>query len=837
MRTLEYFEIVENEAALEMEALSKAIVKAKRRIHPSRLPNARKIENRRAAKARKGPVYFIKAIALGPFRKCVSCGKVQSSVTCYGCKLTSREATTSALFDPVISVVEDLGMIAPFKNNSMANSSTFTMSLLPSSYFPPDFVTYKRAPSKKTPVNLDGSLDFKAIYPAVYEREVVKLQQCTFNAVRTGRITNFQQRKIILNAPRVDSSSVMGTNDYYEREQKNLIHAFQQLGPILFKTELFIPPDCPSSVASQLHINGLDVKASIDDDKLNVDYVISSDGVDGNCSLGDFIDVDQNLMITTVHHQTHHMVRQFVRLIVQDPSSILGAEHYDATLQFPLDGSSSKAVIFSWPLKLFKLNQKITLQLPIVDRDRQELEDLIDASLTVATSVNDLKDQFSMKDDLAIEASNLCEKLQRQQFDGNQKIQQLPSMVTMVKSCTTISNANLDVVYNRIRLFVQLKLEAMHWSDLLVDTAEWLNSLQDEIQVYRDSNSLFIFISDWTDMSIPLEPEITSSMKRYSFTLFQAVYHRSLTYSTVSSLQPILRCPTLESCYVMPYHPWYLLATRLQCVTTLIGEKQKEAILDAKCKGSPEVSFLEDSPLKPLESTHTSVSILDALTRHDPTKSFILTSVRPIYVNLRRETLKFIKARSINHADHYYNNESNLWYEVYMDMYENYLDRPETVEALCLYQFSTMYKKQTLSIEGDDEDDDDEEEAEGLKMAIDTDSWCGDDSILPHGLKIKTGELYQLKGKASVMSYNVDSSNFKRVSVILFRHHRRENELLRVDNEAVDRLYYEKDAIPEALDGKELTKVETVQKALHRLFIDVSGDLYNEEGLVSFKVE
>ena len=87
------------------------------------------------------------------------------------------------------------------------------------------------------------------------------------------------------------------------------------------------------------------------------------------------------------------------------------------------------------------------------------------------------------------------------------------------------------------------------------------------------------------------------------------------------------------------------------------------------------------------------------------------------------------------------------------------------------------------------------------------------------------------------MSYNVDSSNFKRVSVILFRHHRRENELLRVDNEAVDRLYYEKDAIPEALDGKELTKVETVQKALHRLFLDVSGDLYNEEGLVSFKVE
>ena len=147
------------ECGTALVALTKEITKAKRKLQPSRLPVARQIENQRAARARKGPVSFIKATAIGPFRNCNSCGKIQSSVTCFGCKSPSREAPSTTLFDPEISAVDDLGMIAPFKNNSMATSSAFTMSLLPSSYFPLNFVTFKRAPSKKSPLNLDWPLD------------------------------------------------------------------------------------------------------------------------------------------------------------------------------------------------------------------------------------------------------------------------------------------------------------------------------------------------------------------------------------------------------------------------------------------------------------------------------------------------------------------------------------------------------------------------------------------------------------------------------------------------------------------------------------------------------
>ena len=188
-------------------------------------------------------------------------------------------------------------------------------------------------------------------------------------------------------------------------------------------------------------------------------------------------------------------------------------------------------------------------------------------------------------------------------------------------------------------------------------------------------------------------------MVRYSFPTFLSVYHRAITFTTRCSLTPVLICTTLQSCFILSYNPLYLLCARSQVTTSFIGDNQKDVIEDTK-KEALHCNLNVGGDLQFLEVSNKPVAILDALTRFDPSKGFVISNLRSSYVNLSRfRPLKFVKARSSDHANHFWNPETGLWYEEYRDAYDNYLDRPLNLEELCLFQFMSWYEKMPGSSE------------------------------------------------------------------------------------------------------------------------------------------
>ena len=798
----DYFNIEDADKNEGLKKLSRIVANIKRMSHPSRTPEARKLETERD-QSRKGPLPFLRAVGLGtPLKQ----------------RSDYVDTETPIIRSHVNLLPNGVGMLSPVASGN--HNGRFSSVLLPVGFFDPAVFGLPRNPKKRDAVSEDiERIDMENLYPYIYEAEVKKILDCQISSVKRGRIVDMERREITLQDNAINTFRVLGSTDFYLREQENLMTCFEQLGPLCMLTKMHILPLSKATIASRVRKDGHSVKMSIDPENLSLEYSGSKIGEEGELTLDDFVsdsvapgkfdELEDYVGVYTMWEQSHHVFSKFVRLLISDEKIPLGSKLYDGTVNFPVDGGMPEVMILTWPAALKSINGKIARNEPILKDDLQQLVEFIDSSLTVASKEEDLMNQFN----LSLKAAKEVKKLTLS-FSRQRKLQQLSSLATMIVTKSKIVDNIEDLAssYAQLRSYVQLHLEMLRdWDSLDVDTGEWLLSLENSVELVEGLSSVVVFFPDSSEVEFLIEEEVTTLKSTHSFTTFTALYHRSLTFSTECSLSHVLHCPTLQSCYVLPYNPIYLLCAKSNVTSRLVGKGHRQLISDIK--KIPHDDTLENiEVLREYAVSHCPVSIFEALTRNDKSRGFVVSSVRPSFVNVGpfRQT-KFLRSNAVVHDTDFYEPITGVWYKEYHDEYDNYLDRPQSLEKICLFQFVSSYRKLRSSQADLDSDDEEEENACEVHMAVDNDDW-DINTILPKKVRIPTGEIYVYRSPR-VVSYK-RSEDRCRPEVILFRHHRRAQTFLELNDNSVTRIHEECDIFPEYVGEIKLTKVETVKRRL-----------------------
>ena len=154
---------------------------------------------------------------------------------------------------------------------------------------------------------------------------------------------------------------------------------------------------------------------------------------------------------------------------------------------------------------------------------------------------------------------------------------------------------------------------------------------------------------------------------------------------------------------------------------------------------------------------------------------------------------------------------------------------------MCLYQFLSSYRKSTESVsdQGGDELEDANLHGEEQLLAVSNDDWLGDE-VIPDCIKLTNGEVYVRRKVACVISYPVnDQDQIVASEVILFRHHVIADKFTELDKDQFAQLHRQRDVFyDEIVDGKPLTKIETIKMRLPKVAASVNYDLSSDSEFV-----
>jgi hypothetical protein len=699
-----------------------------------------------------------------------------------------------------------------------------------------------------------GIMSFTDHYPNMYEQEVKKLQDCKLSSVVPGIISNIARREIILTQTHINTSSVPGTDDYTERGQMNLLHSISQTGPIFLQTELSIP-NLPLAVfATQLKLDGqleLEVSFDVTGGSPKTSYKVhQSHSPDTECPEGCVIvdlkyyidqinNVADNVSLATSANYTHHFFRRFVKTIVCDHGSLLGSSFFDANLQFPLGSASAntKALIASWPTILTDLNQKIAQKQRLSGEDVDTFVQYVDSVLTTSIEAESLKDTFNLEIEVAEEISTLAREHQLNLNQNADKCKQMPSQVTMVKVESNLENKEEAArIFKSFLDFMEVRILCLQEDELNLDVETWLINIEDEpgfkINIVEDH--IHLTLPQQSKFVIPFEKETNDLIDSHGFTTFQAIYHRALAFSKVSSLEIVLRSEMMIDAFVKPYNPSFLLAAKSPVTSVFIGENQNAAILRIKC-GQEQTKFSPGDPLEKYEGTHKQISLLEAIWRYDRHKLFSISNIKPVYTNIMKERkLKFKKATNNNHTHHFKDQLDKMWYELFEDSYDKYCKKANTSGKICFYDFLSWYGKLGNREDIDEEDTDDEEKDDPEEMpfmAICNDDWNGMEEVLPRKMVLKNDEVFirRKRSKKKLISFPVISDDPDQVmfrELVLFKHHESKDEFENLTATEIRNLFNEQDVFPEVNgDGDCLSKIQTIKQRVNRSMFDITFDV------------
>ena len=154
---------------------------------------------------------------------------------------------------------------------------------------------------------------------------------------------------------------------------------------------------------------------------------------------------------------------------------------------------------------------------------------------------------------------------------------------------------------------------------------------------------------------------------------------------------------------------------------------------------------------------------------------------------------------------------------------------------MCCYQFLSSYHKSTerLSDQGGDELEEANLPGEEQLLAVSNDDWLGDE-VIPGSIKLINGEVYVRRKVACVVSYPVnDLDQIVASEVLLFRHHVIADKFTELDKDQFAQLHCQRDVFyDEIVDGKPLTKIETIKMRLPKVVASVNYDLSSDREFV-----
>ena len=333
------------------------------------------------------------------------------------------------------------------------------------------------------------------------------------------------------------------------------------------------------------------------------------------------------------------------------------SKFYDGTIRFTRNGSTARASFISWPIEIEHINRKIALGQPLTNHDVHQLIDLLDSSITREYLADDLASQFTV---CPSTAETLAKYVFKFQYTRD-KICQLPSMVTLIKSCKN----ELDLSQKILLEFIKERIMGLNDWELELDTAVWLNNLQEEdgFCIRRDQSVVTVLIPGLDELKFDFDSEVSYLMRENSLTLFEALYHQAVTTSS-GSLNPILKCSRLRCSFIKAFSPMHLLGLKSNTTTHLICDNQKDVVKLIK-RESPQLPESIDVDYC-YQDSHKAVGVLEALTRFDPCLSFVTSNVRPVFANTSvKRTKKFKRVENHDMRRHFYNKDDGKWYEVF----------------------------------------------------------------------------------------------------------------------------------------------------------------------------
>ena len=516
-------------------------------------------------------------------------------------------------------------------------------AMLPSSIDALSHVALKREPLKQKD-SFKNIYDVNPIryidhYPSIYEAEIKKYMDVKnyggVNFMKYGKITNENKKEVSIMAPRLDVTKIRGSDDFYKRCQDDFMLGIRQAGQLFLCTELSVPHFSLAVIATQLLVNGsstIDVHHDGSEENPKISrYSIHGDHFrNENCSeecqpsdLGDFLSDMENsterISLGTISNYTSTFFKKFIGLVIKDPSSDLSPSYFDANIKFPI-GNVSKIIIATWPQELVNLNKKIAFQETLSKGDLRKYLEFAERNLTTSTSVIELQYGFNLTEELAEVCAELAEKYQK--VSELERLSQMPSSITMIKKRPIEEDfpvIDTDKAYKLFRSEMERHLVEMSDYDLKVtDVESWLYRLEDEeeVELIKIEDSFLINFANGQSVIIPNELELSRLINENCFSLFEGIYHRSLSFSKTTNLEIVHKCRLLFSAFIAPYHPTSLLANHNKCITNIIASEHLEVV--KKLKGGEDDPIIEEgNPYEQFGNTHKVVSCLSSVWRVD----------------------------------------------------------------------------------------------------------------------------------------------------------------------------------------------------------------------------
>ena len=837
VKYLHFFEINNNEDA--MDSIMRKLNSLRRTLCPSRTLAERRKEY-------KGLNTFLKETALGSSivlcQKCNSSGTLKQMVVsdhenneviqCKRCHLNLPDpAVPEKFFSNSVTEVDFNKILYPgiLYGGEESNVLKFSTILLPCSFVDSSELGFPRSPNStqdhvyKMSRN-GGSMDYNNYYPLIYENELNKVGNCKVKGpVVPGYISNIATREICLKETDPSTKRVKGTKDYFEYNQDQMVHSFQQVGAVCLLTEVTVPYYSPAVLATQLKVNR---KRRVDIDFSRLPeifyFVHRSHDADEDCIeecpvtdmeyLREKIrgKEDKVISLVTVANYTQEFFRKFVLKIINDDQSTLGADFYDANLQFPVDCNYTKMVIASWPTALNVINSKIAKKEKFFKEEIDNYISYVDSNLTTTLCPQYLKETFNLSTEVAELVSNLAREHQlRQNIDC---CSQLPSQYTMMKFASKFGD-NMQVVKmkNAFLSYVEARIVCLKGNDLDSDVKSFLRSIEYEegFHISKNADIITCVLPGDEEFVFPWEERYSKIMEDFGLTEFQALYHWALTFNQHSTFDLVLRSESLLDSFVEPFHPQYLLAVKSRVKSVFVGDHQDVAVMKLK-SGQKELDVEPGHILHKFDMTHHQVSLLEGIFRFDRSKNFSLSNINPLFVAINKERkLKFKRAENLDHENHFLNPADNLWYEIYEDMYDKFLMKPAIYNKLVFFEFLGWFSRVEEAEENLDQNN--EQELDPI-MALCNDDSNGTNQRLPKSIRLSNNEVFQRRSRRKVISYSLDKKKSLHTELVLFRPHTSREELENIDLNTMTALLNEKDQFPELNGlGEPLTKIQTVK--------------------------
>ena len=836
IRYLQFFNMENTEDALDL--IIKKLNSLKRTLYPSR----NLIERR---KEYKGLNVFLKETALGTSvficGKCGSTGTRKQMVVsdqennevieCKRCNLNLPDPDIpDKLFSNSVTEVDSYRILYPgyLDAQEESNNLKFSTILLPFSYVDSNELGFPRSPNSTQDhvykmSRLGGYMDFSKYYPMIYENELYKVGNCKVRGpVVPGYITNLATREICLKETDPNTNRVPGTKDYYEYKQEQMINSFHQVGAVCLLTEVNVPYYSPAVIATQLVVNRTK-KVDVDCSSLpEVSYFAhDAHDEDDDCT-DDCKDIEiirrnirgkenQNISLVTVANYTQDFFRKFVLNIINDDQSTLGAEFYDANLQFPLGSNYTKMVIASWPTALNEINLKIAKKEKFSKEEIENYIKYVDTNITTTLCPHYLEQTFDLSTEVAELVSNLAREHQlRKDIDS---CSQLPSQYTMMKFESIFKdNMQVNKRKNTFLSCIEARILCLSETDLTSDVESYLLGIEDEegFQMSMNEEIIECVLPGDDKFVFPREEKFSNIMESFGLTEFQALYHWALTFNQNSTFELVLRSECLLDSFVEPFHPHYLLAVKSRVKSVFVGDNQTMAVMKLK-RGQTELDVEPGHLLHKFDITHHQVSLLEGIFRFDKSKNISLSNVNPLVVPINKEKkLKFKKKlECLDHTNHFINPRDNQCYELYEDLYDKFLMKPATYSKLVFFEFLGWFSR--------GEENEENVDHNNVSQPVPVMALCNDDSngtiqLLPKFIRLSNNEVFQRRSRRKVIGYSLEKNASLHTELVLFRPHTTREELENLDSNTMYELFNEKDQFPEMNGlGEPLTKIQTVK--------------------------